>query len=187
MSLVSASKPGVSGGIFMGPTSATLPTDATSTIASAFKSLGYVSDAGVTRSISTDNSVIKAWGGAVVAVISNGKTETFKFKLIDIDNLDSLGLAFGTATGAISTGITVKSTNAQPDPHAFVIETILAENNLQRIVIPKGVLTDIGDIVYVDNDVVGFEVTITAIADSADVTAYTYIHAPTGATGGTGA
>ena len=96
MSLVSASKPGVSGGIFMGPTNATLPTNATSTIASAFKSLGYVSDAGVTRSISTDNSVIKAWGGAVVAVISNGKTETFKFKLIDIDNLDSLGLAFYT-------------------------------------------------------------------------------------------
>jgi hypothetical protein len=40
-------------------------------------------------------------------------------------------------------------------------------------VIPEGVLTDVGDIVYVDNDIVGFELTITAIADSTGTTAYT--------------
>lgn len=185
MSLVSAAKPGVSGGIFMGPKTATLPTDATTALDSAFKSAGYVSDAGVTRSLSKENTVVNAWGGAVVAIINGKKTETFKFKLIDIDDVDVLGLTFGEASGALETGITVKSNSDQSTPHAFVIETVLAENVLQRIVIPEGVLTDVGDIVYVDNDIVGFDLTITAIADSDGVTAYTYLHGATGATGTT--
>lgn len=185
MSLVSAAKPGVSGGIFMGPKTASLPTDATSDLASAFKSAGYVSDAGVTRSISKETTVVNAWGGAVVAIIDGKKTETFKFKLIDIDNMDVLGLTFGEAAGTMDSGVTIKSNSNQSEGHAFVIETILAGNALQRIVIPDGVLTDIGDIVYVDNDIVGFELTITAIADSTGVTAYTYVHGATGATGTT--
>lgn len=185
MSLVSAAKPGVSGGIFMGPKTATLPTNAISDLPSAFKSAGYVSDAGVTRAISKENTVVNAWGGAVVAIINGKKTETFKFKLIDIDNIDVLGLTFGEASGALSTGITVKSNSDQSESHAFVIETVLAGNVLQRIVIPEGVLTDVGDIVYVDNDIVGFDLTITAIADSDGVTAYTYLHGATGATGST--
>lgn len=185
MSLVSAAKPGVSGGIFMGPKTATLPTDATTTLNSAFKSAGYVSDAGVTRAIAKDNTVVNAWGGDVVAIINGNKTETFHFVLMDNDNLDVLGLTFGEATGTMESGITVKSTSDQSTPHAYVIETILSGNVLQRIVIPEGVLTDIGDIVYVDNEVVGFDLTITAISDSDGVTAYTYIHGATGATGAT--
>lgn len=180
--LVTASKAAVSGGVWYAPAGTTLPNDATTTLGSAFKSLGYVSDAGVTRSISRENTVVNAWGGATVAVLNGKKTETFKYKCIEADNVDVLGMTFGEASGTLQSGITVKSTAAQGEANVYVIESILADDVHQRIVIPAGVITDIGDIVYVDNAVLGYDVTITSIADSNGVTAYEYL-AASGATG----
>ena len=171
---VSAAKPGVGGGIWVAPKGSTLPTDASTALDSAFKSQGYVSDAGVTRSTSLENTVVKAWGGAVVAVLGKSKTETLRFTLIEANNVDVLGLTFGSATGTLATGITVKSKADISTPHAFVISTILADDVHQRLVIPAGVITNVGDIVYKDDEVIGFELTITAIADSDGVTVYEY-------------
>lgn len=186
MSEITAAKPAVGGGIWTAPAGSTLPTNASTALDAAFKSLGAVSDAGVTRSMSKESTVVNAWGGQVVAVLNAKKTETFKFKLLEADNIDALGLAYGEATGTLATGITVKSTGAQPDPQSYVIETILANDVHQRVVIPAGIVTAVGDVVYVDNDVIGFDLTITAIADDDDVTAYEYMQV-TGATGATGA
>lgn len=58
---VSTGKPKVGGAVFTAITGSTLPTDATTALDAAFKSLGYCSEDGVTNSsgISTEN--IKAW------------------------------------------------------------------------------------------------------------------------------
>ena len=175
MGKVTPAKPEVGGGIWMDEITAVLPTDAVTPLASSFRSLGFISDAGVARSVKKENTVVKAWGGAVVAVLDNGKTETFKFKMLEADNLDALGLALGEATGTLDSGITAKSGSGQSVPHAFVICMILADDIVQRIVIPKGVVTDVGEIVYKDNEPIGFEITITAIEDSSGYTAYDYM------------
>lgn len=174
MSNVSPAKPGVGGGIWMAAYGSTLPTDASTALDNVFGSLGYVSDAGVKRNISRNTTVVHAWGGDPVAVLSNQKTETFKFKLIEPSNISVLGLAFGEATGSLSAGIVVKSKADISTPHSFVISTLMDNSVHQRIVIPEGVVTEIGEIGYVDNDVVGFELTITAISDSSGNTAYEY-------------
>ena len=174
MAKASAAKPGVGGGIWTAPAGTTLPTDASTALNSAFASLGYVSDKGVARNISRDSNVLYAWGGDPVAILSSKKKETFKFKLIEPSNVSVLGLTFGEATGDLTNGVTVKSKSDISTPRAFVISTIMADNVHQRIVIPSGVVTDVGEIDYVDNDVVGFELTITAAADSDGVTAYEY-------------
>lgn len=186
MAKASAAKPAVGGGIWTAPAGSTLPTTSSAALDSAFASLGYVSDAGVQRNISRDSTVIHAWGGDPVAVLSNNKTETFKFKLIEPSNVDVLGLVFGEASGTLATGITVKSKADISTPRAFVIETIMADDVHQRIVVPEAVVTDIGEIVYVDNDVVGFDVTITAMADAQGNTAYEYQQTVTQAAGGNG-
>ncbi len=186
MAKASAAKPGVGGGIWTAPAGSTLPTDASTALDSAFQSLGYVSDAGVARNISRDNTVVHAWGGDPVAVLSNNKTETFKFKLIEPSNTDVLGITYGEAEGTLAAGITVKSKADISTPRAYCISTIMADNVHQRIVIPSGVVTDIGEIVYVDNDVVGFELTITAIADTDGITAYEYQKTITPAAAGGG-
>ena len=177
MATATAAKPAgesISGGIAFATVGTTLPTAANTALAAGFKNVGYVSDEGVTRAIEVDSQVINAWGGAVAAVLSGAKTETFQFKVIEAYNADFLGMVFGSASGALETGITVTSNSAQQDPHSWVITMLEVDGNGHRIVIPKGIITEIGDIVYVDNDVTGYEVTITAIGDSDGVTAYDY-------------
>ena len=171
----SAARPGVGGGIWSAPQGTTLPTDAGTALNQAFVSLGYVSEDGVKRNISRDNTVIYAWGGDPVASLNSKKKETFKFKLIEPSNVDVLGLTFGEASGDLTNGITVKSKTDISTPRAFVISNLMADNVHQRIVIPVGVVTDIGEISYVDNDVVGFELTVSAMADADGNTAYEYL------------
>lgn len=184
--MVTAVKPRTGGGVYVGDTSsATLPTSATATI-SGFTSLGYISDAGVTRAIQKDVQTVKAWGGATVAVLGTGKTETFQFKVIDVDNLKAAGLAFGSASGSLASGMTVTSTSDADPEYPYVFNTVLAGGVLQRICIPRGVVTAVGNVVYKDNEVSGYDLTITALEDSSGNTAYEYlINGTTGETGTT--
>ena len=174
MANISAAKPGVGGGVWMAPAGTTLPTDASTALNAAFKSLGCMDENGVTRSTSLSSEVVNAWGAAAVAVLGSKKVETVKFRFIETDNLEALGLAFGEATGTLANGITVKSKADLFTPRAFVISTLLKDNIHQRLVLPSAVVTAIGDVEYKDNGVIGCEVTLTAMADSAGVTVYDY-------------
>jgi len=175
--MVTAAKPKIGGAISLAPLTTTLPTTADGTLDVGFESLGYVSDEGLTRSMSLDTEVIKAWGGDTVLVLDNGKTETYQFTLLDATSILSLKLMHGESnvTGnSLASGISVKSNNSEKEKHAFVVDMIEAENTLHRIVIPKGVVTEIGDITYVDNEPIRGNVTITALADDNGNTAYEY-------------
>ena len=187
MDKISAAKPGVSGGVWCAPAGSTLPTDARSALDSAFASLGHVSDAGLTRNLNKEAAPINAWGGQVVAIVGGKKTETFKYKLLTYNNPTILEMVFGEAAGDLTNGIAVKSNGSQGVAHAYVFEAILGDDVHQRIVVPSAIVTEVRDIVYVDSDVIAFDLTITAIADSYGNTAYEYLQTITGATGATGA
>lgn len=174
--MVTPAKPAVGGGVMTAPLTATLPTAADST-ATEFTSLGYISDAGVVRSIQKDTEVVKAWGGDVVLVLNKSKTENFKFVLLNGTDPNVLKLVNGdgNVTGsALETGISAKSNNNSDGGHEFVIDMIEDANTLHRICIPKGVVTNVGDVTYVDSAAIGYEITITAIADSSGYTCYEY-------------
>lgn len=164
----------IGGGIAFAPIGTTLPTTANAALAEGFKNVGYVSDDGVTRALGLDTTTINAWGGAVAAVLSGAKTETFQFRVINAYEADFLAMVFGSASGTLDTGLTVESNSFQQEAHEWVITMLEVDGNGHRIVVPNGVITEIGDITYVDNDVVGYEVTITAIGDEDGVTAYDY-------------
>ena len=174
--MVTPAKPAVGGGVMSGPLTATLPTAADSA-ATGFTSLGYISAAGVTRSIQKDTQTVKAWGGNVVLVLNTGKTETFKFVMLNgtAPNVLRLVNGEGNVTGSsLADGISARSENNSDAGHAFVIDMIEEQNTLHRICIPKGVVTNVGDVVYVDNAAIGYEVTLTAIADGDGYTCYEY-------------
>ena len=51
--LVTTAKPKTSGAVYVAPIGTALPTDATSSLAEAYKGLGYISEDGFTISISS--------------------------------------------------------------------------------------------------------------------------------------
>ncbi len=184
--MVTAAKPKIGGAISRAPLNTTLPTTAVATLAEAFKNLGYVADSGLSRSIAKESEDIKAWGGDTVYVLDKGKKETFKFVMLNSTDPEVLKTVHGDANvsgTSLASGISVISNNSEQTGHAYVIDMIESENTLHRIVIPNGVVTEIEDINYVDSDVLGYGVTISAIADSSGNTAYEYMQ--TAATSGT--
>lgn len=174
---VTAAKPKVGGGIYSAPLGTALPTDATTALATTFKNLGYVSEDGVTNSDERSTDDIKAWGGDTVNTVQTEKKDTFKYTLIEALNIEVLKEVYGDSnvSGTLENGITIKSNSKELDPHSIVIETVLTDNALKRIVLPNAKVTEVGEITYGDSDNVGYETTVTCYPDSEGNTHYEYI------------
>ena len=165
---VSVGKPATGGAIFRAATGTTLPTDATTALASAYKAMGYVGDDGVTQSMTRETSDIKAWGGDTVMSPQTGKKETFKFTLLESQNSEVLKAVYGdtNVSGSLSTGLSVFSNSKELERAIWVIDRKTSDGGNSRTIIPDGQVTEVGDIVYKDDQAIGYEVTITAYPSS---------------------
>ena len=175
--LVVAGKPKAGGAIWSAPLGTALPTDATTALNVAFKSLGYVSDDGLTNEITTETEEIKAWGGDTVLTAQTGTSDTFSYKLIEALNIEVLKEVYGTSnvTGTLETGIKISVNSKEKIEHVIVIETALRDK-LKRIVLPIAKIKEMAEITYVDGEPVGYEVTVQALPDSSGNTHYEYVN-----------
>lgn len=161
---VAVGKPKTGGAIWKAPLNTTLPTDATTALGNAFTCLGYISDEGVTNNNSPESDAIRAWGGDQVLTIQSEKPDTFQFTMIESKNLDVLKAVYGddNVSGTLADGATIRANSTEAEAHVWVIETILG-TTLSRIVIPNGKVSEIGEIVYRDDEAVGYNITVTAL------------------------
>jgi hypothetical protein len=176
--MVTNAKPKTGGSVHVAPLGTTLPTDATTALAAAFESLGYISEDGITNSTTRESASIKEWGGSTVL---NPQTEfeaTYKMTFLDSVDLNVLKAVFGSAnvTGTLATGITVKVNADELDEQSWAIDMVLNGGAVERDIIPSGKITEVGDIQYVADDAVMFEVTITTHPDSSGNNAYKYLY-----------
>ena len=175
---VSTGKPKVAGAVFRAPLGTTLPTDATSTLDAAFKELGYVSEDGVTNNNTPDSDTIKAWGGNTVLVVQNEMSDEWTLTLIESLNPEVLKAVYGDARVTVDSQagtITVQATADQRIDAAYVIDMIMKGGAMKRVVIPNGSMSELGEIVYKDDEAVGYELTLNALPDTAGVQHYEYI------------
>lgn len=175
---VSTGKPKTAGAIYRAPAGTTLPSDASTALDAAFINLGYVSEDGVTNSNSPDSEKIKAWGGQTVLVVVNEKPDTFKLKLLESLNGDVLTTVYGSSNvtvDATNHTISVVANAAALSEYVYVIDMAMKGGAMKRIVIPCGSLSALGDVVYKDNEAIGYDITLEALPDTSGNNHYEYI------------
>jgi len=174
---VTASKPKTTGAISVAPLGTVLPTDAKTALDAAYKPLGYCSEDGVTNANSPTSEQTKAWGGDVVLDSMTEKPDSFKWTLIESTNAEVLKVVYGddNVTGTLKTGITIKANRKEQVERAFVVDMLLKNGGIKRIVIPKGKVVEVDEIVYNDKKAVGYGTKISAAPDTDGQTHYEYI------------
>lgn len=163
--------------VFAAPLGTALPTSATASLNGAFVDLGWVSEDGVTNSITRDVTRHKAWGGETVKTTQDNYDETVQFALLE-SSANVLGVVYGDNNVTESSGaITVEHSSLQLTRQSFVIDFIDGDR-VGRIVIKEGLVTEIGDVRYSHRDMTMYDITVDVYRpvgqDTAVVTYFDY-------------
>ena len=191
---VSTGKPKVAGSVYIGSAAAAAPYDNVIhdvaiqdlPVVMCLDRGGLVGEDGVTNENSPETDSKKAWGGDIVLKLQTEKPDTFTFKLISSLDLDVLKAVYGdgNVSGTLADGITVTATGEELPEKQWVIDMVMRDNAVKRIYIPSGSISEIGEIVYKDDEEVGYELTIMAMPGSDGATHKEFIKRAAGTGGG---
>lgn len=157
---------GVTGAVYVAPVDTDAPTDSSEALDAAFVDLGYVSADGITETIDRSTNQIRAWqnGSLVREVTSEG---TYSVELTFIETSQAvLELYYGSSiTGGALDGDPTSTGGRK----SFVIDVVDGDI-VERIYIPAGEITSLGERTIATGEAIGYQVTITAYADAGSTT-----------------
>lgn len=152
---------GTTGAAYVAPLGTTAPTDTTAAWAAGWKDLGWLNEDGITEEYDVDTENVIAWqNGAVVRTVVTESAALFTF--VCIETKEETLKAYHS--GSTISGTTVKTMNVKApttDKRAWGFQVVDGARTL-RIIIPNGEVTDRGEIVYQNEEPVGYEMTVTA-------------------------
>jgi hypothetical protein len=152
----------VTGAVYVAPTGTTGPTTSSSALDVGFVDLGYVSADGITENIDRTTNQIRAWqNGSLVREVTSEGTYSVDMTFIET-NEAVLELYYGTADSSGQFNIDPTSTGGR---QSFVID-VVDGSSVERIYIPAGEITSVGTRTLASGEAVGYQVTITAYADT---------------------
>lgn len=157
-----------------GDTSITLPTNGTAALSADFFEIGSVSEDGITESTSQDRTDVFIWQGATLARRIPGQFEkTFQFSAAETTLL-VLGVNYpGSTITQTAEGASVAEKPPVTDVRSWVLHGVDGTRK-QRVVIPKGEVTERGDVVWSSGEITVYDWTISCYTDSSGVVAYRY-------------
>lgn len=106
---------GVTGTVFVAPKGTTLPTDVTTALNAAFKSVGFISEDALTESLAITTERLRAWQRPVgIRTLTTEVEWTFQFGMLETSPL-VLDLYYGGATTTIAGGNATTDILAWPE------------------------------------------------------------------------
>lgn len=157
--------------LYVGAVGVTAPTDLATAWGVGWSAAGLLGEQGLTRGREQDTSDHYAWGGILLRTVKSKHKRTFRCIMLE-DNLVTFGLLEPGSTTATAAGIdtrTVKVPTA--DPRAFGWDLQDGGATVKRIIVPRGEITEVGDVVEGPEDITAYEVTVT-VYPAADGTLY---------------
>lgn len=166
---------GLTGAVSKGPLGTAAPTDATTAIDAAYSDTGAISEDGVTLSLpdNGDSTPIKIWqGGAQVRTLRTTSDDlpSMSFTMLET-NKTTVETYFGVDVAQTVTEGSFSYTPSLAVPASYVLN-VLDGDAVHRYHWPRGVKVSVGDLVYQNNEPVGYEVTIEGELDA--VTGYNF-------------
>lgn len=156
----------VTGAVYVAPTGTTAPTTSSSALDAGFVDLGYVSADGITENIDRTTNQIRAWqNGSLVREVTSEGTYSVDMTFIET-NEAVLELYYGTTNALGQFDIDPTTTGGR---QSFVID-VVDGSIVERIYIPAGEITSVGTRTLASGEAVGYQVTITAYADTDSTT-----------------
>lgn len=155
------------------PTTATAPTNTTAPYPSEAEDIGYVSEDGL--SIETDRSVeyINDWNLDRVRAMLTEHSAVVKFQLIGW-TVESLRAFFGTENVDDSGAeIVVRVNSAQVEASGWGFN-MLDNGVKRRVIIPNGVVTTQGELVFKKGEQTNLEIELECLSDNAGEKIYIY-------------
>jgi len=170
-------------GLYVAPVGTTLPTDATTALAAAYKPLGYVAEDGqptLGQSLSTED--VMAWQSlSALRKILTGKEVTLGFTLMEA-NPDAMGVYFGTTPPVITDGAFAVDISANELPPEYVAVVDVKDGLVaMRFVLNRATLSENGDTEFSRSAATGFPVTLTGLDDGTGKIATLFVDDGTGA------
>ena len=162
---VDTTKVGVAltGAISKAPLASTAPTDSTTVLAAAFVDSGGISADGVTLAMpgAGDVTPVKLWQGGLTARtlrVTSDDLPSLNFVMLET-NKTAVETFFETTVTQTATNGSFTYSNTIPTAKAYVLDVIDGANTA-RYYAPRGVRAEVGDLVFKNDEPIGYEVTL---------------------------
>lgn len=156
----------VTGAVYRAPLATAAPTSQASSLNVAFVDLGWIGEDGVTQTTpaSGDTTPIKGWqNGATIRIVRSASEDpvTFQFVALETNKTVVESWAGATVTQTATEGAYVINSTSTRTHYAWVIDVIDGAE-LERTYIPDGVVFEVGDKVFANQEPIGYEMTLSA-------------------------
>lgn len=170
------------GAVFTAPLESALPTDEKIVLDPAFKALGLVGQDGVTSAEETSREEVRDWSGVIVRSLQTeyGMTVTLEFLETKVEVLKAV---FGDGNVTEADGLITIIHNANERPAGAWVFEMKDGDKRTRLVLPNAQITETGERTFSKQDVIRYNVTLTAYPDEAGNNGYEYIRVAAPAAG----
>jgi hypothetical protein len=164
---------GYGGKVYVAPVGTAAPATLSAAWGTGWVDLGYISDDGLTEGSDQDRNEFYAWGAdAPVRTQITRNVTTFNMTFIETKG-DVLSVYYATPGSAMTSsgsGATqvltfVQGQQVAPDVRALGIDIVDGARTF-RFIIPRCEVSDKGDVNYAKEDLIGYELTFTALLAS---------------------